>query len=52
MSDCNLHVRLLSDYRVFRVTVRVTEIYIKIAHANSPHFLAIFQTKNLKFAIF
>jgi len=34
-----------------RITVRVTEIYIKTACVNSPHFLVIFQTKNLEFAI-
>jgi hypothetical protein len=45
-------MRLLPDYRVFRVTVRATEIYKKIACANSPLFLAIFQTKNSEFAIF
>jgi hypothetical protein len=45
MSDCNLHVRLLSDYRVFRVTVRVTEIYIKIAHANSHISWQFFKLK-------
>jgi hypothetical protein len=44
-------MRLLPDYRVFRVTVRVAEIY-KNAYVNSPHFLAIFQTKNSEFAIF
>jgi hypothetical protein len=35
------HMRILPDYRIFRVTVRATEIY-KIWNANSPHFLALF----------
>ena len=52
MPTLKSHMRLLPDYRVFRVTVRATEIYKKIVCVNSPHFLAIFQTKKFGIRIF
>jgi hypothetical protein len=45
-------VSLLPDSSIFRVTVRATEIYIKMHGVNYPHFLAIFSSENLEFAIF
>jgi hypothetical protein len=37
---------------VYFVWLCVRLKFIKIAYVNSPHFLAIFQTKNSEFAIF
>jgi hypothetical protein len=51
MSGWNSHVRLLPDYRVFRVTVRSTEIYKNCMFQLST-FLGNFSSKNLEFAIF
>jgi hypothetical protein len=51
MSRWNSHVRLLPDYRVFRVTVRSTEIYKNCMFQLST-FLGNFSSKNLEFAIF